>query len=582
MLNSKHIVVLLLLILSVCLLTQKLNGQDIDSEFRTAVDLYSSGDFDQSLPIFSKIIDEYDSNSKTTASIIFKAKIFLNGQKYSDAKKVLTSFIERYPTSRYVDEARMMLVKINFEEANYFAALKEVGYLADNSFSSEDITEAKELGGRIAYNYLSSIQVQGLVDSFSGAKTKPYFMLLLGKSYLKANDEFNGKKELEDLMSRFPDSEEFSEAKDIYDSPVVITETSSPAIIIGVMLPLQADESGNYTSTASVEILEGIKFAISEFNSTHDEKIGIAIRDTKSDNETITEIKNEFEDNSSVKVILGPLHSNEVRATLEEFEDSGIPVVSPTATDDDLTGVSEYFFQANPSFFQRGKTIAQYIYYVEDKRKISILNSIDDYSPLLASTFEEEFTKLGGEILKHETFKSKSFDLVSPISRIAEDSLIIEGIYIPLSDNLDAPGILSELVKNNLNVSIYGNQDWFSAKGFETSPELSNKITFDSDYFIDFTSEEYIKFNTSFSEITGKDANRNVLYGYDTAGYLLTVMRNIVPSRSSLISKMISGITSVGLRNNICFDESRVNKYLNIVRYKDGVFELVEKFKSAE
>ena len=76
MLNSKHIVVIPLLILLVCLLNQNLNGQDIDSEFRTAVDLYSSGDFDQSLPIFSKIIDEYDSNSKTTASIIFKAKIF--------------------------------------------------------------------------------------------------------------------------------------------------------------------------------------------------------------------------------------------------------------------------------------------------------------------------------------------------------------------------------------------------------------------------------------------------------------------------------------------------------------------------
>lgn len=577
----KYVIVLTFILFPACILAQNLSEQDIDSEFNTAVDFYSSGDLVQSLSIFNRIIDEFGYNNKTTAAVIFKAKIFLDEKKFSDAKKVLTSFIERYSKSRYIDEARMMLVKINFDEANYFAAVKEIGFLVDNSNSPEDITEAKELGGRISYNYMSPIQLQRLVDSFSGVKTKPYFMLLLGKSYLKSNDEFNGKKVLEDLMNRFPDSEEFSEAKEIYDSPVVISKSDSPVIIIGVMLPLQADESGNYTSSASVEILEGIKFAVSEFNSTHDEKIGIAIRDTKSDNETITEIKNEFEDNSSVKVILGPLFSTEVRVTLEEFEDSGIPVVSPTATDDDLTEASEYFFQANPSFFQRGKTIAQYIYFVENKRKISILNSIDGYSPLLASTFEEEFRKLGGEILKHETFKSKSFDLVSPITRIAGDSLIIEGIYIPLSDNLDAPGILSELVKNNLNVSIYGNQDWFSAKGFETSPELSNKLIFDSDYFIDFTSEDYINFNSSFSDITGKDANRNVLYGYDTARYLLTVMRNIVPSRSSLISKMKSGVTSIGLRNNISFDESRVNKYLNIVRYKDGVFELVEKFKSA-
>jgi len=34
-----------------------------------------------------------------------------------------------------------------------------------------------------------------------------------------------------------------------------------------------------------------------------------------------------------------------------------------------------------------------------------------------------------------------------------------------------------------------------------------------------------------------------------------------------------------GLHNNISFDARRINKYLNIVRYSDGVFDLVDKYR---
>jgi len=150
----------------------------------------------------------------------------------------------------------------------------------------------------------------------------------------------------------------------------------------------------------------------------------------------------------------------------------------------------------------------------------------------------------------------------------------------PLANKIDATAILSQLGQDSIYLPIYGNQDWFSAKGFESSPELSNMLTFSSDYFIDFNDEEFKDFGSRFSKMTGKDPNRNVLYGYDAAKYILTVMRNIVASRSGIKNKMISGMISTGLHNNISFDENRMNRYLNIVRYKDGVFELIEKFRS--
>lgn len=117
-------------------------------------------------------------------------------------------------------------------------------------------------------------------------------------------------------------------------------------------------------------------------------------------------------------------------------------------------------------------------------------------------------------------------------------------------------------------------------KGFESSSTLSNRLTFDSDYFIDYNNPELKEFSDDFKKVTGLEINRNVLYGYDAAKYLLTVIRNINPTRKNIRFKMESGISVNGFHNNISFSSQRNNKYTNIIRYKDGIFELIEKYRA--
>ena len=561
-------------------LSQDLKDDEIKRQFNLAVNLYSANSYYQAQSIFNKIINDYELNSRTTASYFFSSKIYLEQERYDEAESLITKFLELYPSSSYTDEMRMMYGKLNLQQEDYYGALRELAFLIGRTDSENYRDSAKSIGEKIAYYYLNSTQIEQLYDSYTGSIVKPFLLLQLGKVFYKEGDLINAKKSLSELIKNYSASEEYSKTVDYFGSLPDQTVPNSTAILIGVILPLQRSAIGQITSTESLEILEGIKFALSEFNLGREDKIGLVVRDTKNDSDEIKRIKNEFANNSAIKVILGPIFSNEVRAILNEFIDVNIPIISPTATDDDLTSISDNFFQANPSFSKRGRIMAQYIYFVENKRNISILNAIEGYSPLLASTFADEFERLGGQILVRETYSSKSFQLDDPVSRIAADATELEGIYIPLADKIDAPAILSQLVQNNLNLTIYGNQDWLIAKGFETSTELSNKITFSSDYFIEFNSDDFQIFNERFANITGKDVNRNVLYGYDTAKYLLTVMRNINNNRINIRNKMISGLTSTGYHNNLAFNETRINRFLNIVRYKDGVFQLVDKFRS--
>ena len=556
------------------------NQIHVDSDFKLAVELYNSGQYDIALVRFEKIIDDYDLNSKTSTSYFFKIKILIDQKDYGEARYTVSRFIEKFPASKYIDEVRIQMVEINLENHDYFDALKEIAFLIERTNSIAYRIEAKDIGDKIADNFLSSSDLQQLYDSFTSKKVKPYLLLLLAKSFLKERDIESAINYFSKILQSYSSSEEYPEAKNLYENPVIPAEQNGTASIIGVLLPLKMDSTRNYTSTAASEILDGVKFAVAEFNDGRDDKIGIVIRDTENDIDRISEIRDEIGDIAEIKVILGPIFSNEVRVTLNEFEGTDLAIVSPTATDNDLIFVSEDFFQANPPLAVRGKIMAQYVYFVENKRFMAVLNAIDGYSPLLAATFSDEFERLGGTITIKATYKSNSFSLSEPILKIAAADTL-EGIYIPLTDKIDVTAILSQLGQDSIYYPIYGNQDWFSAKGFESAPELSNMLTFSSDYFIDFSDEDYNVFSDKYLEITGKDPNRNVLYGYDTAKFLLTIMRNIAPGRANIKNKIISGIMSKGFHNNISFDENRMNRFLNIVRYKDGIFKLIEKFRSA-
>lgn len=556
--------------------SQGVTEEEINNQFDNAVALFNVGKYDEALNGFNKVIIDYKYNSKTTASEFFKAKIYFELKQYNQFKFAAEQFVEAYPNSNYVDEVRLLLTKYYIEIANYYNALREILFIIERTQSTSYEQKARNIGEGISAKYLNDTQLDRLNSSFNSAKVKSFILLQKGKFFVRSGDSLNSKKVFNELINNYPESAEYNEAKKLIDYSYSSEPTTT---VIGVMLPLETNPAGEYTNQPAAEILEGIKFALDEFNKLRSDKIGLLIRDTKKDVNEIKKIKEEFVSLNSLVAVIGPIFSNEVRSALEEFDDYDIPIISPTATDDDLTSISHNFFQANPSFSIRGKIMAQYVFYVENKRTVSVMNSIEGYSPILAASFINEFENLGGKVVRKESFRNDYTDFSGPISKIYTDSLTIEGIYIPLSENSVTPFIFSELIKYGMKIPLYGNQDWFTAKGFETAPEISNNLVFESDYFVDFNSDAYKNFSEQFTLSTGKDVNRNVLYGYDAAKYIVTALRNTEPGRKSLVDKMISGMVSSGLRNNISFDERRVNRFLNIVRYKDGVFELVDKFR---
>ena len=567
----------LIIIVSVSVLYPQNITVDTNKDFEKALSLYNSKKYNDALFLFEKIAVRTENNTKNTASAFFVSKILVEQKKYVEAENSINNFLKDYPQSKYANEVKNLLIKMYVDKSDFVKAFETCITFVEKSSSIVFKNETKNVAEKIALGNLKSSDVEKYIDKYS--TLKPFLILLTGKLYLAEGDNSDALKKFDDITSNYKTSEEYVDALNLKKT-IGDSQTSAGYPIVGVLLSL-TDNNGREIESAK-EILEGIKFAFHEYNSKHSEKVGIILSDIKRDKTLIAKATNNFIENNDVRCILGPVFSDDVRDALQEIDRSNIILISPTATDDDLISLSDNFYQANPSLTARGKIFAQYLYYVENKRNIAVVNSIEGYSPLLAASFSQEFERLGGKIMAKETYKSKSFSLAEQMTRISSISNSLEGIYVPISDGSDANAILSQMVQSGLNLEIYGNQDWFLGKGFESSSELSNKLTFDSDYFIDFNDAEFKLFSESFKKTAGMEINRNILYGYDTAKYILTVIRNIDPTRKNIKYKMESGINVTGFHNNISFDYDRTNKFINIVRYNDGVFQLVDKFRAGK
>ncbi len=552
---------------------------DVNKEFEKAIGLFKAKNYDTALSVFQRVVNYPSPNSKLTAAEFFIIKIYQQKKDYSESEKSAKSFLSKYPSSKYADEVKKILIQSYIDLKDYYNAFKSSISFLDKSNSIVFRNETKYVAEKLALNYLKSSDVIGLAKDYSNANTKPFLLLLSGKLLRNEGDEKSAVKMFDEIIFGYKNSDEFIEAQNLKKSSNNV-ESNLNTPLVGVILSL-TDQNGIKIQSAT-EILEGIKFAFHEYNSAHQEKFGLLINDIQKDKRTIVEKSNALIENDNVRCVLGPVFSDDVRNVLMEFRHSYLCIISPTATDDDLVSLNENFYQANPSFSARGKYFAQYLYFVEGVKNVAVLNSIDGYSPLLAASFTQEFERLGGDVVVKETYKSKSYSLADQISRISTFAGSLDGIYAPLSDQNDAAVILSSMVQSGLSLKIFGSQDWFIAKGFETSPELSNKLVFESDYFINYSDPDFKNFSANFKKQTGTEVNRNNLYGYDLAKYIITVMRNINPTRKNIKYKIESGINVTGFHNNISFDYDRINKFINIVRFKDGIFNLVEKFRSGK
>ena len=167
--------------------------------------------------------------------------------------------------------------------------------------------------------------------------------------------------------------------------------------------------------------LQGAYVAQKEYNANNGAKLGgVLVRlliansgSTATDSGVVAEqiktVTNQIvqavqKDKTIVGVMGWPFSARALNA-INVLSKAQIPMVSQTASSDDLSGISPYFFRVAPSNMAQATAGAQYAQQKLGAKNIALfVDQGDSYSRSLAEDFTTQFTKIGGKILVRENY----------------------------------------------------------------------------------------------------------------------------------------------------------------------------------
>ena len=211
--------------------------------------------------------------------------------------------------------------------------------------------------------------------------------------------------------------------------------TTGDTVKIGVNMELTGGVASYGESS-----MDGIKMAVDEINAAggiNGKQIELITGDNKSDSAEATSIATKLMTQDGVVCALGPATSGNFKATIPVATENKIPVISGSATADDVTvdanGVKEFAFRICFNDSYQGVTMANFAANkLGAKKAVIIKDNSSDYAIGLAEAFSETFTANGGEIVAEEAYVTADTDfnaILTSIKGADYDVIFIPGYY---------------------------------------------------------------------------------------------------------------------------------------------------------
>ena len=185
---------------------------------------------------------------------------------------------------------------------------------------------------------------------------------------------------------------------------------------------------------------------------------------------------------------------------------------------------------------------------------------------LLGPISRENVDSLGLNVVYDET---KIDSLEYPVTGI-------QAIYLPISSAEEIAVVTSQLVYFNFQTQMLGSGEWNNFTELNANRRYSSGVLFESDSHVDSNSTSYTDFQVGFAARFKRRVSRSVLFGYDTARLLLSLIRNGATTRESLL-KALTGVRDFqGLHSKIGFPPDRVNSWVAVLQYRDDAIQKVD------
>nr|WP_302597726.1 ABC transporter substrate-binding protein [uncultured Cellulosilyticum sp.] len=352
---------------------------------------------------------------------------------------------------------------------------------------------------------------------------------------------------------------------------VTSTDNNSDTIKIGLLTP-KTGKVAQY----GINVENAAKLAIDEVNAAggiNGKQVELIAYDNKGDATESINLFKRLVDNDKVVAVVGPVISSTALAVAPLAEEKGIPVITPTATNVDVTLDSDYMFRACFTDPYQGGIMSKFATENLKAQTAAILyNSGDDYSTGLAEAFKENFEAAGGIITDYEAYTEDEKDFKAVLTNMKANSPDV--LYVP--DYYNTVGLIAEQVKQvGLEVTMLGADGWDDVQ--KDYGSVTEGYYFTNHYAADDTDEIVQKFVTSYQDTyEGNTPNALGALGYDATKIMCHAIDEADSTDGEAIVKALSGTDMDCVAGHVTFDENGdPQKAVTILTIKDGklVFE---------
>lgn len=345
---------------------------------------------------------------------------------------------------------------------------------------------------------------------------------------------------------------------------------NSDQIMIGSTFPLTGQYSNYGQSTVN-----GMEMAIEEINEAggiNGKKINLEPLDDKGELTDAVTSYNKLAQNGA-QAVVGTSTSSPSLAIAEASLADGIPVITPTGTEESITEGKENVFRTCFTNPYQGELLAIFAKdKLEAKTAAILVNSASDYSTGIAKSFEKKAEELGIKIVSKESYGENDTDFKAQLTSIASedpDVLLIPEYYEKLA--LITPQARDAGIK----ADFIGGDGWDGI--LKTMDQSSYDIIQDSYFTNHFSIEDdnpKVKdFIEAYREKYGEDPTAFSALGYDTIYIIKEGFESADSDTNEDRNKAIKDLDFDGITGAFKFDENNnPQKDASIMKIDNGEY----------
>lgn len=320
-------------------------------------------------------------------------------------------------------------------------------------------------------------------------------------------------------------------------------------VMIGAALPLTGAAAENY----GVPIEKGVTLAIEQIQArgTYPHTLELRVVDTGSDPLKARELLSQLYSDGAVAVI-GGVTSAEAKEMISEVDRYGRLLLSPSASNPELTGISRNFYRVCPSDFREANKMANFATQTLEISEIVVVAEKQIYAKGIQEVFQQEFERYDGKVIEVVEYPPNTSDY----SGLAERVLTINpsAVYLAGFANSMA-SMISELRRLRYKGRILTGQS-FAAPGAiaEAGDAAKGVILTQTVFDVDSDYAHIQSFVKAYKAKYDERPDLWAAHGYDAAMVLAEAMRE-----SALPSEVLTGMRAIsdfpGVTGSINFDE---------------------------